>query len=69
MMFFCRLYNKLNADVMFLIKGLMTHCLLAIINLVPIGGLCVFDIQYGVGRTFIFSEIGIQIYSELIKNC
>ena len=31
---------------MFLLKGLMTHCLLAIINLVPVGTLYLFDIQW-----------------------
>ena len=33
------LYISLNAAGMFLLKGLMTHCLLAIINLVAIGDL------------------------------
>ena len=35
----------------------MTHCLLALIILVPIGDLCIFDIQYSVERTFIFSGV------------
>ena len=53
--------NNLNAAGMFLLKGLMTHhCLFAIINLVPIGDLCFFVIQHSVGRTFIFSGIGIE---------
>ena len=57
---------KFNAVVMFLLKGLITHCLLAIINLVSIGDLCIFGIQHGVGRTFIFSGIVIKFLFYLI---
>ena len=56
MIFTIDLNNNLNAAVIFLLEVLMTHCLLAVINLVPIGNLCIFDIQYIVGRTFVFSE-------------
>ena len=45
---------------MFLMKGLMTHNLLAIVNLVLIGDLYIFGIHYGVGRTVIFPGIGIE---------
>ena len=51
----------------------MTHCLLALIILVPIGDLCIFDIQYSVERTFIFSGVDtekcylISLTVELIK--
>ena len=60
MIFSTGLHNNLNVDVKFLLKGSMAHCLSAIINLVPIGDLCIFGIEYGVGRTFIFSGIGIE---------
>ena len=41
-------------------KDLMTHFLLAIMNLLPIAGLYIFDIQYSVGRTFILSGVDIE---------
>ena len=37
---------------MFLLKGLMAHYLFLITNLAPTGDLCIFGIQYGIGRTF-----------------
>ena len=58
---------------MFLLNGLMKHYLLEIINVVPIDDLYFFGVQYGVGRTFIFSGIAIEIFYlisltvELIK--
>ena len=45
---------------MFLLKGLTTHYLLGIINLIPIGDLRIFVIQYGVEWTFMFSGIDIE---------
>ena len=39
---------------MFLLNGSMTHCLLAILILIPIGDLCIFGIQYDADRTFKF---------------
>ena len=44
-----------NAAVIFLLNGLMTYYLLVIIYLVLTGFWSIFGIQYGVGRTFIFS--------------
>ena len=35
----------------------MADCLLAIIDLAPVGNLCIFVIQYGAGCTFVFSGI------------
>ena len=58
---------------MFLLNGLMKHYLLEIINVVPIDDLYFFSVQYGGGRTFIFSGIDIEIFYlisltvELIK--
>lgn len=58
---------------MFLLKGLMTQCLLATINLLEIGNLCIFGIQNGAGSTFLFFGMEIEKYClisftvELIK--
>ena len=38
---------------MFLLKGLMAHYLFLITNLAPTGDLCIFGIEYGIGRTFL----------------
>ena len=45
--------NNLNSVVMFLVKGFMTHCLLATASLVKIVDLCISGIQYGFGGTFV----------------
>ena len=42
---------------MFLLKGLMAHCLLAIINLVQIGNLSIFVIQYGIYHLLIYMSV------------
>ena len=50
MIFSTDLYNNLSGAVMFLFKGLVTYCLLAIMKLVANDDLCVFGFQYGVGE-------------------
>ena len=54
--------SNLNAAAMLMakVKALMAYCLLAIVNLLPIRNLCIFGIQYVVGRTFIFSGIDFE---------
>ena len=47
---------------MFSLKGLTKHCLLAIIDLIPIGNLCIVGIQYNFVKAFIFSGIDIEKY-------
>ena len=71
--FFTDLYVNLNPAAMFLLKVLMTHCLLATINSLPIGDLCIFGILFGFRRTFKFSGTYIEKYcfisltAELLK--
>ena len=50
---------------MFSLKCLMTHCRLAVINLVPIGDLCTFGVQYGVGKTVLFDLINCWINQDV----